>query len=227
MAAVREGQRLYDDAGVVCRVVFATPVMRDRPCFRLRFDDGEEIVADRDHRWLASIGGAAEGVVDTGRIRAARLRGERCRMRACRPLRDTASGDATRLLGIMRKHGHRIADSWIVRGDAVLLAELVALARRLGLVPRRAGDDAAVLVSLRREARWRDVVSVEAVASVPVRCIQVDSPSRLFLCGQGLLPTHNTFLMAEELRRAARLAVRRGIGPENEIWYGAPTFLQA
>ncbi len=42
-----------------------------------------------------------------------------------------------------------------------------------------------------------------------------------------MIPTHNTFLMAEEIRRAARLAIRRGVGIENEIWYGAPTFIQA
>ena len=36
-----------------------------------------------------------------------------------------------------------------------------------------------------------------------------------------------SFLLAEELRRAARLAVARNIGTENEIWYGAPNFTQA
>ena len=33
--------------------------------------------------------------------------------------------------------------------------------------------------------------------------------------------------MGEELRRAARLAVKHHVPPENEIWYGAPTFRQA
>ncbi|WP_419729537.1 hypothetical protein [Lichenicola sp.] len=69
--------------------------------------------------------------------------------------------------------------------------------------------------------------SVQAARTRPVRCIQVDSPSRLYLCGHSKVPTHNTFLMAEELRRAARLAVAGNVGTENEIWYGAPTFLQA
>ena len=78
-----------------------------------------------------------------------------------------------------------------------------------------------------RRYRFRRIVAVQRVASVPVRCLQVGSASRLFLCGRTLIPTHNTFLMAEELRRAARLAVLRNVGPENEIWYGAPTFLQA
>lgn len=38
----------------------------------------------------------------------------------------------------------------------------------------------------------RRIVSVEPVASVPVRCIQVDSPSSLFLCTKAMVPTHNT-----------------------------------
>lgn len=36
-----------------------------------------------------------------------------------------------------------------------------------------------------------------------------------------------TFLASEEMRRAARLAMEWGVGVENEIWYGAPTFKQA
>jgi phage terminase large subunit-like protein len=40
------------------------------------------------------------------------------------------------------------------------------------------------------------VQSIEPVDSVPVRCIQVDSPSRLFLAGEGMVPTHNSELAA-------------------------------
>jgi len=36
------------------------------------------------------------------------------------------------------------------------------------------------------------IVSVLPVASVPVKCVQVDSPSRLYLVGEGMVPTHNT-----------------------------------
>ena len=35
-----------------------------------------------------------------------------------------------------------------------------------------------------------------------------------------------TFLGVEEIRRAAREAVRQNVHPDNEIWYGAPTFKQ-
>jgi phage terminase large subunit GpA-like protein len=38
----------------------------------------------------------------------------------------------------------------------------------------------------------RRVVAIERVASVPVRCIEVDSPSHLYLVGRAMVPTHNT-----------------------------------
>jgi DNA segregation ATPase FtsK/SpoIIIE-like protein len=41
-------------------------------------------------------------------------------------------------------------------------------------------------------ARRRYVVDVRPVESVPVRCIQVDSPSRLYLASRACIPTHNS-----------------------------------
>jgi phage terminase large subunit-like protein len=38
----------------------------------------------------------------------------------------------------------------------------------------------------------RTIVACDTVESVPVRCIAVDSPSHLFLAGEGMVPTHNT-----------------------------------
>ncbi len=40
-------------------------------------------------------------------------------------------------------------------------------------------------------ARQREVVAVDRVASVPVRCISVDSPDHLYLTGRAFIPTHN------------------------------------
>jgi len=36
------------------------------------------------------------------------------------------------------------------------------------------------------------IVSVTPTASVPVRCIEIDSPSHLYLAGVGMVPTHNS-----------------------------------
>ena len=53
---------------------------------------------------------------------------------------------------------------------------------------------------------------------------QPDARFRIAVCGRRF---GKSFLIAEELRRAARMAVAGSIGLENEIWYGAPNFLQA
>jgi phage terminase large subunit-like protein len=45
-------------------------------------------------------------------------------------------------------------------------------------------------------SRTVQIVSVERVATVPTKCIRVDSPDHLFLFGRTMLPTHNTPLMA-------------------------------
>lgn len=54
----------------------------------------------------------------------------------------------------------------------------------------------------------RFISAIVPVESVPVRCIQVSSPSRLFLAGEQYIPTHNTathlFLLEEESSRFTR-----------------------
>lgn len=54
----------------------------------------------------------------------------------------------------------------------------------------------------------RMIVACERVASVPVRCIQVDSPSHLFLATRALVPTHNS---TWSLTLGARLAEMHGM----------------
>lgn len=46
-----------------------------------------------------------------------------------------------------------------------------------------------------RLSATRKIVGCEKVDSVPVRCISVDSPSKMFLCGREMIPTHNSPIM--------------------------------
>lgn len=41
----------------------------------------------------------------------------------------------------------------------------------------------------------REIINIDKVDDVPVRCIAVDSVDHLYLCGRELIPTHNTELM--------------------------------
>lgn len=42
---------------------------------------------------------------------------------------------------------------------------------------------------------YRTIVDAKKVDSVPVKCIQVESKSHMFLCGKSMIPTHNSMLL--------------------------------
>jgi len=43
---------------------------------------------------------------------------------------------------------------------------------------------------------YRKIVAVESVSSEPVKCIQIASPTKQYLCGRSMIPTHNSELVA-------------------------------
>jgi replicative DNA helicase len=51
MGNVTVGSEVFGPDGKPAVVVAATDVMRDRPCYRVRFSDGSSIVADAEHLW--------------------------------------------------------------------------------------------------------------------------------------------------------------------------------
>jgi len=62
----------------------------------------------------------------------------------------------------------------------------------------------------RRNGKYtrRHVTDIRPVASVPARCIAVDSPSHLYLAGKSMIPTHNTSLALGMASHAAMHANR-------------------
>jgi len=53
----------------------------------------------------------------------------------------------------------------------------------------------------RKTVQYRYIKKCERIESVPMRCLTVDSPSHLFLCGKTAIPTHNSFaLLLEPIR---------------------------
>lgn len=51
MGQIVEGDELFDDAGNICRVLYATDVMRGHECFDVEFSDGDKVTVDGDHLW--------------------------------------------------------------------------------------------------------------------------------------------------------------------------------
>ena len=158
MGEISVGDLVLAVDGTPTRVSAATDVMLDRPCYRVSFDDGSEIIADEEHQWLTHTrtavlvgAGAADAgsasVVTTGQIAAS-----------------------------SQRHLVRIPD------DARL-----PLCHDGGIEP----------------GTGRAIVAVESVASVPVRCLQVDHPEHLFLAGRTFIPTHNSTFAIDIARSAA------------------------
>ena len=54
MGEVQVGDELIGSDGRPTRVVAATDVLTDRPCFEITFSDGTTVVADAEHQWRAS-----------------------------------------------------------------------------------------------------------------------------------------------------------------------------
>jgi hypothetical protein len=54
MGEVQPGDVLFDELGAPCRVTIVNPVLHGRSCYRVVFDDGEEIIADADHLWTVT-----------------------------------------------------------------------------------------------------------------------------------------------------------------------------
>lgn len=64
------------------------------------------------------------------------------------------------------------------------------------LLPRKAER---IKTKYREEIYRRFIVNVEPVPTRPVRCIEVNNESHLFLAGKHLVPTHNSVLMADDI----------------------------
>lgn len=75
----------------------------------------------------------------------------------------------------------------------------------------------------RGEHRYRGVVRVERVESVPVRCIGIQTEDHLFLAGRRAVPTHNTrntFTLFPGMLGTKRRATQLGVDLGKEIIYG-------
>ncbi|MFW0797150.1 replicative DNA helicase [Gordonia sp. CPCC 205515] len=62
MGNVAVGDLLLDAKGTPTRVVAATEVMTERPCYEVEFNDGTTLTADEQHQWVADIDGKTQTV---------------------------------------------------------------------------------------------------------------------------------------------------------------------
>jgi hypothetical protein len=89
--------------------------------------------------------------------------------------------------GVAQYNGVVTGDTWAV---SFTTDQLVAsLPRKVARLPK----------STRSTNVWRYIDTIEPVASVAVRCIEVAADNHLFLAGDSLVPTHNTTTLLRHL----------------------------
>ena len=54
MGNLRVGDVVFDELGNPSTITYVSPIYTDHVCYRLTFDDGQEIIADAGHRWFVS-----------------------------------------------------------------------------------------------------------------------------------------------------------------------------
>jgi deoxycytidine triphosphate deaminase len=285
MGALRVGDQVFGPDGRPRRVVSATDVMTDRPCYEVEFSDHSVLIADASHQWLTTSkaerehGHRGSSVRTTAQIAASlRVRNEvnhhvGLTAPVDYPHRDLPVdpyvlgvwlGDGTstkaeitcapgdqEVLRHIEEAACRVPDEFMVASAEQRLALLqglmdsdgyvdvfgrcefvnmreelsnavAELAASLGLRPvvrkKRAmlnGIDcgpcfqvkftprlpvfrlARKLARLKTDSRehaHRGIVAVRPIASVPVRCIEVDAADGMFLAGERYIPTHNSSL---------------------------------
>lgn len=173
MGQVNTGDVLFDETGAPCRVLKAHDVMVGRPCYRLRFSDGSEIVADAGHLW----------VTQTRSERRPRRRGRAPRMTADQlanleqtiaaadPTELITIPEAARVAGMDQSHTilRRLADR--IGATAQVPRPLAAFrfAGRVTSHPQRVltADRAAVVAALQHPARtWESRIEPSGIASL-------------------------------------------------------------
>jgi len=68
MGEVQVGDHLIGADGKPTRVVAATEIMHERPCFEVEFDDGTVIIADAGHQWRTTTRAAHQCIETTAQI---------------------------------------------------------------------------------------------------------------------------------------------------------------
>jgi deoxycytidine triphosphate deaminase len=172
MADLEPGDLVFDEGGFPTVVLAATPPLTDRPCFEVRFSDGTVIVADADHQW--------------------RTISKRDRDQGLRVDRVVTTRQIGASLRVRREVNHHVR----------MPADLPELERAEGASEAQVGVATVVETASKRTraktpARLHDcigIVDVREVPSMPVRCIEVSSPSGLFLITKAFIPTHNSSL---------------------------------
>ena len=240
MGALKDNDQVYDEAGNICNVVAAHEPLYNRNCYKVIFDNGEEIIADEEHLWFtqtqSDIHKKLPGAVRTTTeiLNTLNIEEPNHRIPIAKPLvgenktlpiepylygvqlcnnisdatiyiQDYLNADYNSRLevlrGIMDTDGD--IDKKTGRYFFVILSKfaecvyelLAGLGYKVHTKNVLSGEKYTEYSFFPNRPQYHYIKKIEPVESRPVRCITVDSPNHLYLCGKQLISTHNSTLM--------------------------------
>ena len=117
MGEVAVGDELIGADGKPTRVVAVTDVMHGRPCYRVTFSDGTEIVADEAHQWLTETR-ASRKSAQAAAVQYNRTKNQRT-FAAVRTTREIA--ETLRCPTVDRRLNHSVSNAKPLQGEAAEL----------------------------------------------------------------------------------------------------------
>ena len=228
MGEVKVGDQLLGADGHPTRVVAATEVLYNRPCYDVEFSDGTVITADEQHQWTTR-----RGALITAQLRV----GDALPTAAPVELPEIATqADDPYTVGCwlagdrsVALNGYDTVVSRYLRGSLRQRRAMLRGLLQASHITGGPGDSFTITAAWRLPENrtlavdllntlgyvvapeWpggpihvvagdRTVTAVRARASVAVRCVQVDNADHLYLAGNGMVPTHNSTLALDFMR---------------------------
>jgi len=166
---------VFDEQGNQCKINWVSEIRYNRPCYRITFSDGTEIVADEEHEWVVEV--TEENLTKT-----------------------LTTKELTKNTKIKHNEEKNRCNYSVHRKHPLT-----------GGCKNDPENNAIDKIY---------ITQVTPCVSVPVRCIEVTSPSHLYLVTHSFIPTHNSVLMADDINWYA-------ITKPESIQFGlAPTYDQ-
>lgn len=202
---------LFDENGQECQVTFTTPTQFNRTCYTVSFSDGTCIVADKDHKWLYSkkdkkTGEFLENLVGTTQDMLNCINNYDLMIKPAKTIdskEPSISNNPNFNSSYSTKYNY-ILNNFSIKNNKVFnltkdqAEKFKELYTSLGgvCISERENNLYTITILLQftntTNTYFHTISSISQTDTVPVKCIQVNSKSHLFLAGTGLIPTHNT-----------------------------------
>lgn len=188
---IKVGDVLLDKDGNPTKVLHKSEVHYN-PCYRIYFDTGDYIIADHEHRWWinnSEIKTTEELQIDD-KIYLNNITYSRQRQlvnlilaihtESYIELNYNLFGDRNDYIDMMRNLSELGIKIWINDSEMSLSFYKEDLIARITKTP------------IPEDRTYKVITDIESVDTVPTQCLEVDSPTHTFLCGNNVTVTHNT-----------------------------------